>query len=498
MDIATGGRHIWAADNLEMLGSLRTSSVRLVYLDPPFNSGRSYEALLGVSDLGHRRRDAFTDTWRWGDAAETALGQLNTPATAKVGQFLRSLIDTIGRCDLAAYLTMITSRLTESHRVLTDDGALFLHCDPSASHYLKVVLDMIFGADNFRNEIVWKRTHAHSGSRRFGPVHDVILFYSRTSTYTWNQLYSPYTDQYVEKYFRNSDENGRYQLITCTAPGARPGTRAHYAWRGVWPPSNRHWAWTVDKMEDFEAKGLIVHSSSGTPRLKRYTDDSDGTKLQDIWVDINPLSAHSGERTGYETQKPVALLERIIAATTQPGDLVVDPFGGAGTTAVAAERLGRRWQVADISLLASSLSLSRLRADGFAGAIELHGFPSDVARATTLRNDDAISYAVWGTAMLSTLLNRQETDPDLASGVGSWAGEGRSETLVSWVPLTERAVKRSIGKLRTDRTVVLTTNQRSEALAKSLSVPNTPLTLIRVDDCVSALARRVGSALSAA
>ena len=140
MDNATGDRHIWAADNLEMLGTLPTGTVRLVYLDPPFNSGRSYEALLGVSDLGHRRRDAFTDTWRWGDAAEAALRQLNGPASAKVGQFLTSLIDTIGRCDLAAYLTMISSRLIESRRVLADNGALFLHCDPSASHYLKVVL----------------------------------------------------------------------------------------------------------------------------------------------------------------------------------------------------------------------------------------------------------------------------------------------------------------------------------------------------------------------
>ena len=357
---------------------------------------------------------------------------------------------------------------------------------------------MIFGADNFRNEIIWKRTHAHSGSRRFGPVHDVILFYSRTTTYTWNQLYSPYTDQYIEKYFRNSDDAGRYQLITCTAPGARPGTRAHYAWRGVWPPSNRHWAWTADKMEEFEAKGLIVYSSNGTPRLKRYTDDGEGTKLQDIWVDINPLSAHSGERTGYETQKPVELLERIIAATTQPGDLIVDPFGGAGTTAVAAERLGRRWQIADISLLASSLSLSRLRADGYVGAIELHGFPSEVSHATALRQGDTTAYAVWGTAMLSTLLNRQETDPDLASGVGSWTDGATSESLVSWVPLTERAVKRSVGKIRADRTLVLTTNQRSEALATSLSVPNTPLTLIRVEACVSELSRRVGSALVAA
>lgn len=491
-------RHLWAADNLEMLASLDSGSVRLVYLDPPFNSGRSYEALLGVSDLGHRRRDAFVDTWRWGDSTDRQLRALSQEVPRKVAEFLDAIVSVLGRCDLAAYLVMIAPRLIEAHRVLANDGALFLHCDPSASHYLKVLLDLVFGPDNFRNEVIWKRTHAHSGSRRFGPVHDVILFYSRASSYTWNQLYSPYSQAYIDKYFRNSDERGRYQLITCTGPGPRPGTRAHYAWRGVWPPSNRHWAWTEDKMEALEADGRIVYSSNGTPRLKRYVDDGEGTRLQDLWLDINPLSAHSAERTGYETQKPTELLERIIESMTQPGDLVVDPFGGSGTTAVAAERLGRSWQIADVSLLASALSLSRVRARGCASAIALHGFPETARTALSLRRDDPTAYAVWGTSMLATLLNREDTDPDLASGTGLWPGTAGAEAIVSWVPLTDQAVARNSRSKRVDRAFLLAAETDLAKALQSVNPDAVPVTTVELSACVTAAARRFGSALAAA
>jgi DNA modification methylase len=496
MDTTVGARGLWAADNMEMLGAIDDGAARLVYLDPPFNSGRSYEALLGVSDLGHRRRDAFADSWKWNDSTEQAFGQLLLEAGREVDEFVRSLVSTVGRCDLTAYLVMIAPRLVEAHRTLGEDGALFLHCDPSASHYLKIVLDLVFGPENFRNEIIWKRTHAHSGSRRFGPVHDTILFYSRSVGYTWNQLYAPYSAEYIEKYFRTEDDHGRYQLITCTAPGARPGTRAHYSWRGVWPPSNRHWAWTADKMEEFEAEGRIVYSSNGTPRFKRYVDDGEGTRLQDLWLDISPLGAHSHERTGYETQKPVGLLSRIIESTTNPGDLVVDPFSGSGTTAVAADQLGRSWQVADVSLLASSLALSRLRTSGCASAVTLHGFPDGVGSARALRREDPTAFAVWGTAMLSTLLNREDTDPDLASGCGRRSSQGREERLVSWVPLTDRAVKRQLTAKRFDRGLLLVTNKRAENLVSELG-RNLPVSMVKLEDCVGASARRLGTALAA-
>ena len=492
-------RELWAADNLRMLGSLDDGAARLVYLDPPFNSGRSYEALLGVSEGGRRQSEAFNDTWRWDEDAESQLACLRQVVKREVAEVVETVVSTVGRCELAAYLVMIAPRLTEAHRVLADNGSLFLHCDPSGSHYLKVLLDVVFGPDNFRNEVIWKRTHAHSGSRRFGPVHDVILFYSRTSSYTWNQLYSPYSDEYIMKYFRNEDERGRYQLITCTAPGARPGTRAHYKWRGIWPPPNRHWAWTKEKMEEAEAEGRIAYSSNGTPRLKRYIQDGQGTRLQDLWLDINPLGAHAVERTGYETQKPVALLERIIESTTEPGDLVIDPFGGSGTTAVAAERLGRAWQLSDSSLLASALSLSRIRTDGCSAPVVLHGFPANEVEARRLRSADPTTYAVWGTSILATLLNRKDTDPKLASGNGNWSStEGASTELLSWVPLATTSIHRQPPKQRVDRVLILAADQQSKALAESFQDCATPVTLVDMASCTTPETRRLGSALVAA
>jgi hypothetical protein len=492
-------RQLWAQDNLEMLGALDDGSARLVYLDPPFNSGRSYEALLGVSGLGHRQSEAFNDTWRWDDAAERQLRGLHTTAPKPVSELLEALVSTLGRCDLSSYLVMIAPRLLEARRVLTDDGALFLHCDPSGSHYLKVLLDLIFGPDNFRNEVIWKRTHAHSGSRRFGPVHDVILFYSRSASYTWNQLYAPYESEYIEKYFRNEDAHGRYQLITCTAPGPRPGTRAHYEWKGMWPPPNRHWAWTKERMDELEAEGRLVYSSKGTPRMKRYVDDGEGTRLQDLWLDINPLGAHAAERTGYETQKPIALLERIIEATTDPGDLVVDPFAGSGTTAVAAERLKRAWSIADSSLLASSLALSRVRTDGCSDSIQLHGFPTTEVAALDVRQQSPITYAVWGTAMLATLLNRKDTDPDLASGDGCWPQGGAPANLLSWIPLSgESPIRREPPSSRVDQILILAADRATTEASVQFDTSTTPVSIVHLGQCVEKSALRHGSALTAA
>ncbi len=494
----TRPRHIWSADNLEMLASVPNGAAKVVYLDPPFNSGRSYEALMGVSEAGHRRRDAFEDIWRWDDEAENALTELSSLTSAKVGAIVRSLVDALGRCDLSAYLVMLAGRLVACHRVLSSEGSLYLHCDPSASHYLKILLDAVMGPENFRNEIIWKRTHAHSSSRRFGPVHDVVFFYSKSNDYTWTQLHAPYSSEYIEKYFRNEDERGRYQLITCTAPGARPGTRAHYRWKKVLPPPNRHWAWVEDRMEELESEGRLVYSANGVPRLKRYVHDGEGVRLQDLWTDINPLGAHSAERTGYETQKPLALLHRIIEASSRPGDLVVDPFGGAGTTALAAEQLSRAWIVADRSLLASSLTLSRLRSDGCVDAVALHGFPDRPAAALSVRREDPTTFAVWGTAMLGTLLDRTDTRADLACG-SARREDGRSfADVVSWVPLKERPASSQLSPRRhsIDRNLLLLAGRPSAALTKALRrACGVDVEAISLDSCVHKKALSAGWAV---
>lgn len=484
-------RQLWAGDNLEMLTSLQPESVDLVYLDPPFNSGRNYDARLDPSVS--RSAVAFSDSWRWNDTTETAFRELPSLMSSAAMDLVDSLARALGRSDTAAYLVMMAPRLAAAHRALKTTGSLYLHCDPSASHYLKVLLDLIIGPQNFRNEIVWKRTHAHSGSRRFGPVHDVILYYTKSKNYTWNQIYAPYSTDYIEKYFRQSDERGRYQLITCTGPGARPGTKAHYRWRGVLPPKDRHWAWTEDKMEALDRQGRLVHSVNGIPRLKRYVDDAEGARLQDIWLDINPLGAHSNERTGYETQKPLALLERVIRASSNPGDLVVDPFGGSGTTAAAAESLGRSWICADLSLLANSVSLARLRASAPTAAIELIGFPDSESSAMRLLSESPNDFAVWATAMMRTLIDADHTTSDLAIGCrdASIAAPGAT----SWVPLVSRRLSPPTQRIQaSDGNLVLLTNRNAGSLAEQLRVAaNGEVTEVAMKSAVSAAARRRGA-----
>lgn len=489
-------RQLWSGDNLEMLHSLDPGSVALAYLDPPFNSGRAYTARVGTASdcagLG------FDDAWRWSGEAETALGKLSESMPAPAAQLVSSLVASLGRCDMSAYLLMMAPRLAALRNVLAQDGSIFVHCDPAASHYLKVVLDALFGPQSFRNEIIWKRTHAHSSSKRFGPVHDVILYYALSKSSPWNRQYSPYDSTYIEKYFTHEDEKGRYQLITCTAPGPRPGTRAHYSWRGILPPRDRHWAWTADRMEELDRAGQLVHSSTGVPRLKRYESDGKGVQLQDIWTDVNPLGAHSIERTGYETQKPVALLERIIRASSNPGDLVVDAFGGSGTTAVAAERLGRSWVSSDRSLLASALTLSRIRSETSSAPIELRGFPTSAAAARKLLSESPTEFAMWATAISGTLLDRKTTTNSLAIGGRSAALKTDPMGLRTWVPLTKSV---QIGPIKNSvkaghRHIVIGQSRPAAAILAELREAEIgDVTMVKLEAATSVGTRRMGGVL---
>jgi DNA modification methylase len=429
-------RQLWAIDNLEGLAQLSPGSVGLAYLDPPFNSKRSYDAILATSrESGRHRGEAFNDDWRWSDETRQTAMRLSEWLPRSSVELVVGLIRTLGETHTTAYLVMMAPRLAEVCRTLREDGSIYVHCDPAASHYLKVLLDHLLGPENFRNEIVWKRTHAHSSSRRYGPVHDSILFYTKGSRYTWNPVFAAYRAEYLDKHFRQQDDHGRFQLITCTAPGDRTGTRAHYEWRGQWPPPGRHWAWKREQMEMFEREGRLAYSSSGVPRLKRYTDDGAGVPVQDIWSDINRLDAHSEERVGFETQKPLALLERIIAASSEPDDIVLDPFCGSGTTAVAAEQLGRQWVAIDSSIMACSIALSRVRQKINLGAVSLEGFPADVATARSLLRSEPLAFGLWGTSMLATLADRKGFNDSVATGWGRLRTQSRTVELLSWVPL---------------------------------------------------------------
>lgn len=430
-------------DNIEVLTGLDKESVTLAYLDPPFNSGRSYDALIGLSRSAVGTDvSAFDDKWSW-EPMPAHLAVMRDLLPRETYKYFEALFGLIGRSSLAAYLAWLTPRLHLIYESLSDQGSLYLHCDSNSSHYLKHVLDKIFGPANFQNEIIWRRTHAHSSAHRFGPVHDVILYYSKTSDRIWNPMYINYDSNYIDKYFTHHDDNGQYQTITCSAPGDRTGTRAHYEWRGKLPPPGRHWAWRREQMEEFESSGRLVYSTNGIPRLKRYVDDGPGVAIQDVWGDIQRLDAHSGERVGYETQKPVQLLERILKASSRPGDLVIDPFCGSGTTLVAAERLNRSWIGVDSSVLACSLALGRARADAGHLPIRLQGFPRTQNEALELLSISPMGFGIWGAGLLGTLPDRRLLTETLMVGRGRVTVGRKSTNLVSLVPL-EKAEDASI------------------------------------------------------
>ncbi len=418
-----GPRHgmsgtIHCGDNLEMLADVDDGAVRLAYMDPPFNTKRSFDRHFAA------RRDDGTDGTVVAFRDHHAIDQ-----EAVQPERARALLE-IAPPSVAGYLRMLAPRLAEIRRVLSADGALFLHCDPTASHWVRVLCECIFGPDHFRNEIAWRRTHAHGSARRFAPVHDTIFFFAKGSRHRWNDPVVPYSEEYLRRYFRAEDEGGRYQLITCTAPGDRSGTRAHYRWRGQWPPPGRHWAHVEERMQELESEGRLVYSAAGTPRHKKYVSDGRGVRLTDWWDDISRVDTHSTERVGWETQKPVALLERIILAITEPGDLVLDPFAGSGTSAVAAARHGRDWLLADHSLTGCALALGRLRDDDVTTDIRLRGFPTKESEARALHQAEPHVFGTWGCAMIGYMQDRRHSTGDIAIGHQKQAGHGGAVPLV--------------------------------------------------------------------
>ena len=358
----------------------------------------------------------FKDTWKWTELDVRWLGEIDrrNPALSAVINAARL---TQGD-STAAYLTMMGIRLLELHRVLKDTGSIYLHCDPTASHYLKSSMDAIFGKKNFRNELVWKRTNAHSGARRYGPIHDIVLFYSRGGRYVWNNIYQPYDEAYVEKNYRQMDKkSGRYKHCQLTGPGTREGSSG-LPWRGYDPtPTGRHWAlpsvsampgWfespagysemsTQERLDVLNEQGLVYlpKKKGGIPSFKRYLSIMQGRPVQDVFTDIDPIAPRGAERTGWKTQKPVALLQRIIKASSNPGDVVLDPFAGCATACEAAEIEGRQW--VGIEYCEAGAEIIQLRLDkadlGHLGSLE------DIRRKVTIRYDIPIRTDAEGIAL---------------------------------------------------------------------------------------------------
>ena len=396
------GNELWFGDNLHVLREqFGDASIDLVYLDPPFNSKRDYNVLFkerSGSD-SEAQIQAFTDTWSWDEAAVLCYVDVTHNAPEAVRRTIVALRDLLGPNDLLAYLVNMAVRLVELHRVLKPTGSLYLHCDPTASHYLKVILDAIFGPKQFRNEIVWKRTTAHNDANRFGRIHDVLLFYGKSGSRTFNRLYQPISEEQRARY-KYQDERGWYRAENLTAPHYSP-TRT-VEWRGIVPGADRQWRFGIDELERLLAEGLILLKKNGSPRkdgLKEYLADSPGSPLQDIWTDIK-MSPTAGERLGYPTQKPLALLERIVAASSNPGDIVLDPFCGCGTATVAAEKLGRNWAGIDVTYLAIQLVERRLREMFPEAEFAVRGVPTDVEGARALAQRDPFSFQYWSLGLV--------------------------------------------------------------------------------------------------
>lgn len=375
------------------------ASVDLVYLDPPFNSNADYNTLFREisGEPSPAQLRAFKDTWDWAEVAETYHDFLRTCGNTRLGELVEALHGFLGQSPMMAYVAMMAPRLVELHRVLAPTGTLYLHCDPTASHYLKLVLDAVFGAENYRNEISWVRSNPKSLSKtNFPNCRDVILRYSKSERCTFNKVFGEHDPGYVAKAYKYSDRRGRYRLLPLLNPNDnRPNLT--YEFLGV----TRVWRWTRERMEKAHADGLVVQLKPGAvPQYKLYLEDSAGRTITNNWDDIPQVAGH--EALGYPTQKPVALLERIIATSTNPGDVVLDPFCGCGTTVHAAQKLKRKWLGIDITYLALNLIKRRLQNafDGRTLRYEEGGQPTDIGGARRLAAMDKFQFQHWALSLV--------------------------------------------------------------------------------------------------
>ena len=432
--------HLWYGDNLVVLREhVADASVDLVYLDPPFNSNATYNVLFKApgGEASRAQIEAFDDTWHWNETAERAFDEVMGSGHSDAAEMLRAMRSFLGENDMMAYLAMMAVRLIELHRVLKPTGSLYLHCDPTASHYLKILLDAIFLKENFRNEIIWRRTGSHNSTRRYGPIHDTIFFYTKSKKYTWHGIKRPYMAGHVRSAFIFEDGVYRtnYSGNILTGSGTRKGLSGK-AWRGFDPTKKgRHWALPSALVEGYEEeveglnqhekmdflyeKGLItINPTDEWPRYNRIITTNDGQRVSDIWAyqpytngtvfgtdlgiddDVRWMGSKDSDRLHYPTQKPISLLERVITASSNEGDVVLDPFCGCGTTVHAAEKLKRRWIGIDVTHLAVGLIKRRL-VDAFPMAsFDVLGVPKDVEAARELAATDKHQFQLWA---LSTI-----------------------------------------------------------------------------------------------
>ena len=434
---------LYYGDCLTIMSEWPSACVDLIYLDPPFNSNRNYNAIYR-DETGRPLPDqieAFCDMWELDSARERAIRTMpvlmrESGIDDKTAEFWRLWMSALRGTQprLLAYLSYMAERLLIMRRILKPTGSLYFHCDPTASHYVKALMDAVFGHDNFQNEITWKRTAAHSRAKRWGPIHDTLLFYSKTERFTWNRVFQNYDQTYIDKFFRYEDSHGRYRVGNLTGPGTRQGSSGQ-PWRGIDPTAKgRHWEVPPDRilpphfmhplgyadmtvqerLDVLDEAGLIYWPPRGkVPQPKQYLNVSQGVPVQDMVSDIPPISARAQERMGYLTQKPLALLNRIISTSSNPGDLVLDPFCGCATTLEAAHSLGRNWIGIDIAIHAVK-RVARIRLNERLGLVEgqdyiIEGVPLTVEGAQDLWKRDKYHFQKWAVEQAEGFVTTKRT-----------------------------------------------------------------------------------------
>lgn len=420
---------LYYGDCLTIMRDMPMGSVDLVYLDPPFNSNREYSAIY-EDETGRPLPDqieAFNDLWTLDEERERAIRHMpillrDAGIDDDVAEFWKYWVNALRKANpkLLAYLSYMTERLLPLRSIVKPTGSIYLHCDPSASHYIKVMMDGIFGHENFRNEIIWKRSHAHNSAKRWGPIHDVLLFYSRGKTYTWNRAYQEYDSDYIERYFKfdDNDGRGRYWTGDLTGAGTRNGPSGE-PWRGYdVRKKGRHWAYAPEELDRLDKNNRIFwpKTKGAMPKLKRYLKEAKGIPAQDIILDVQSLQTMSSsfqESLGYATQKPVALLERIIKASSNEGDMVLDPFCGCASTLEAAHKLGRRWMGIDIAIHAIK-RVAKVRLEDRLGLKEgrdftIEGVPHNPEGAQDLWERDKHHFQKWAIEQVDGFVTTRKT-----------------------------------------------------------------------------------------
>ena len=422
---------LYYGDCLTIMQELPLRSVDLIYLDPPFNSNREYNAIY-QDETGRPLPDqieAFCDQWTLDGERERAIRDMPVLMRMagiddEVASFWQHWMNALRKTNprLLAYLSYMVERLVHMKGMLRPTGSIYLHCDPTASHYIKVMMDSIFGHDNFRNEIIWKRTSSHSGAKRYGPIHDTLLFYTRSKKWTWNATYQAYSPEYIEAFYKYRDAKGRYRISDLTGAGPREGESGQ-PWRDI-DPSPRHWAiprtfpgakdmpkGTLAALDHLKAIGRIAWTEDGMPGFKRYLHEMKGVKAQSIWTDIRPASGK--ERVGYDTQKPLDLMRRIILSSSNPGDVVFDPFCGCASTIEAAHELGRKWIGVDIAIHAIK-RVAKVRLQDRLRLVEgkdfqVEGFPRNLEGAEDLWRRDKYHFQKWAVEQVDGFVTRKRT-----------------------------------------------------------------------------------------